>query len=107
MFFFKTANSMASYWNRDFFASETIALPPVTWDEFLVDARKLTRRTQDGTVTRSGAAMGLTTNIPEAMDVVSLLALQGGISIIDTASHAVTVAETRTTNQITTSPMET
>ena len=98
---------LALYWNRDFFASETIALPPVTWDEFLVDARKLTRRAQDGAVTRSGAAMGLTTNIPEAMDVVSLLALQGGISIIDPASHAVTVAETRTTNQITTSPMET
>lgn len=98
---------MVLYWNRDFFASETIALPPTTWDEFLVSARKLTHRTQDGTVTRSGAAMGLTTNIPEAMDIVSLLALQGGISIIDPSSHAVTIAETRTTNQIITSPMET
>lgn len=95
------------YWNRDFFASETIALPPATWDEFLVSARKLTRRAQDGSIARSGAAMGIATNIPEAVDVVSLLALQGGISIIDPVSHAVTMAETRTTNQITTSPMET
>ncbi len=95
------------YWNRDFFASETIALPPITWDEFLTDARKLTKRTQDGAITRSGAAMGLTSNIPDAVDIVSLLALQGGISIIDPATHAVTLAQTRTVNQITTSPAET
>ena len=98
---------LALYWNRDFFASETIALPPTTWDEFLEDARKLTKRTENGNITRSGAAMGLTTNIPEAIDIVSLLTLQGGISIIDPATHAVTLAQTRTTNQITTSPAQT
>src|SRR3989344_6229668 len=97
----------ALYWNRDFFASETIALPPTTWDEFLEDARKLTKRTENGNITRSGAAMGLTTNIPEAIDIVSLLTLQGGISIIDPATHAVTLAQTRTANQITTSPAQT
>lgn len=95
------------YWNRDFFASETIALPPSTWDEFLIDARRLTKRTETGNITRSGAAMGLTTNIPEAIDIVSLLTLQGGINIIDPATHAVTITQTRATNQITTSPIET
>ena len=95
------------YWNRDFFASESIALPPAAWDEFLVDAQKLTKRTETGNLTRSGAAMGLTTNIPGAVDIVSLLTIQGGISIIDPITHAVTLAQTRTTNQITTSPTET
>ncbi|OGZ47324.1 MAG: hypothetical protein A3J54_03465 [Candidatus Ryanbacteria bacterium RIFCSPHIGHO2_02_FULL_45_13b] len=95
------------YWNRDFFASETIALPPSTWDEFRTDAQRLTKRTETGNITRSGAAMGLTSNIPQAVDIVSLLALQGGISIIDPATHAVTIAQTSTTNQITTSPAET
>lgn len=95
------------YWNRDFFASETIALPPSTWDEFLTAARKLTKRTETGNITRSGAAMGLTANIPEAIDIISLLTLQGGVNIIDPATHAVTLTQTRTTNQITTSPTET
>ncbi|OGZ47602.1 MAG: hypothetical protein A3J55_04485 [Candidatus Ryanbacteria bacterium RIFCSPHIGHO2_02_FULL_45_17b] len=95
------------YWNRDFFASETIALPPSTWDEFLTDARRLTKRTETGNIIRSGAAMGLTTNIPDAVDIVSLLTLQGGISIIDPATHAVTISKTQTTNKITTSPTET
>src|SRR3989338_5296068 len=95
------------YWNRDFFASETIALPPSTWDEFLVDARKLTKRTESGNITRSGAAMGLVANIPDAIHIVSLLTLQGGISIIDPATHAVTLSQTHTTNKITTSPAQT
>lgn len=95
------------YWNRDFFASETISLPPTTWDEFLVDARKLTKRAENGNITRSGAAMGLTTNIPEATDIVSLLIIQGGTSIIEPKSHQITLAQTRTANKIITSPAET
>lgn len=98
---------MVLYWNRDFFASDAIALPPATWDQFLTTARQLTRRTDPGNLTRSGAAMGLTANIPEAVDIVSLLILQGGTSIIDPKTHAVTLAETRVTNQIQTSPTET
>lgn len=95
------------YWNRDFFAGESIALPPATWDQFLTDARRLTKRTETGNLTRAGAAMGLTSNIPEALDIVSLLIIQGGTSIIDPSTHAVTLGETRLTNKINTSPTET
>ena len=95
------------YWNRDFFASESIALPPKTWDEFLTNARLLTKRTETGNITRAGTAMGLTGNIPDAADMVSLLIIQGGVSIIDPKTHDVTLSETRSTNQIITSPAET
>lgn len=98
---------MVLYWNRDFFASDAIATPPVTWDEFLLDAQKLTKRTADGNLIRAGTAMGLTSNIPQAVDVVSLLMLQGGTSIIDPATRKVTIGESRLINQIHSSPTET
>ncbi len=98
---------MVLYWNRDFFASEAIALPPTTWDEFLMDTQKLTKRTPDGTITRAGAAMGLVGNIPQAVDIVSLLILQGGASIIDPQTHRITLGDTFLQNQIRVSPTET
>ncbi|TSC79092.1 MAG: multiple sugar transport system substrate-binding protein [Parcubacteria group bacterium Gr01-1014_29] len=98
---------MVLYWNRDFFASDAIATPPVTWDEFLLDAQKLTKRTPDGNLIRAGAAMGLASNIPQSTDIVSLLILQGGTSIIDPATRTVTIGESRLINQIQSSPTET
>jgi ABC-type glycerol-3-phosphate transport system substrate-binding protein len=95
------------YWNRDFFASEAIALPPSTWDIFLLDVQKLTKRTVSGNITRAGTAMGITSNIPQAIDIISLLILQGGTSIIDPQTHIVTLGEQRLDNEITVSSTQT
>mgnify|MGYP001593664819 CR=1 FL=1 len=95
---------MVLYWNKDFFASEAIALPPTTWDQFLISAQKLTKRAESGNLTRSGAAMGITTNIPQAVDIVILLMLQGGTSIVDPQTHEVTLNTTYLQNEIRTSP---
>lgn len=92
------------FWNKDFFASEAIALPPTTWDEFLMSSERLTRRAPDGTLTRAGAAMGLSENIPEAKDIVSLLILQGGTSLIDPQTKQVTLGEERLVNKININP---
>lgn len=94
------------YWNRDLFASEAIAEQPRTWDQFLTAASRLTKRTADGNITRAGAAMGLATNIPHAKDIVSLLILQGGTSIIDPQTKEVTLGESRLVNNINISPTE-
>lgn len=94
------------YWNKDFFASEAIALPPTTWDEFLAYSQRLTKRAPNGNLIRAGVAMGLTQNIPQAKDILSLLILQGGTSILDPQTHAVTLGETRLQNTIRVNPTE-
>lgn len=94
------------YWNKDFFASEAIGLPPKTWEEFLSYTGRLTKRSENGNITRAGAAMGLAENIPEAKDIVSLLILQGGTSIVDMQTHAITLGESRLENKIRVSPTE-
>lgn len=94
------------FWNKDFFASDAIAIPPRTWDEFLADATRLTKREANGNIIRSGAAMGLSGNIPEAKDILSLLILQGGNSIIDTTTHEVMLDATQANDRIRVSPAE-
>lgn len=94
------------FWNKDFFASDAIALPPRTWDEFLADATRLTKREANGNITRSGAAMGLSSNIPEAKDILSLLILQGGNGIIDIQTHDVVLDATQITDRVRVSPAE-
>jgi len=94
------------YWNKDFFASDAIALPPRTWDEFLENSIKLTKYGASENITRSGAAMGLASNIPEAKDILSLLIIQGGISIVDPATHHSTLSEGTTINGLRVSPAE-
>jgi multiple sugar transport system substrate-binding protein len=94
------------FWNKDFFASEAIALPPKTWNEFLDMSERLTRRSSEETIIRSGAAMGLASNIPEAKDIVSLITLQGGGSIVDQKTHRVTLGEGRLVNDLKVNPAE-
>src|SRR3989338_3878479 len=102
-----SVDPLVLFWNKDFFASEALALPPSTWDEFITYTERLTKRDAGGNITRAGAGLGLTSNIPEAKDIVSLLILQGGTSIIDTGSpHDITLGETRLVNQIRLSPTE-
>lgn len=94
------------YWNKDFFASEAIGLPPKTWEEFLTYSQRLTKREENGNIIRAGAAMGLTENIPAAKDILSLLILQGGTSIVDTQTHNITLGESRLDNSIRVNPTE-
>ncbi|PJE64510.1 MAG: hypothetical protein COU90_01560 [Candidatus Ryanbacteria bacterium CG10_big_fil_rev_8_21_14_0_10_43_42] len=94
------------FWNKDLFAGEALSLPPTTWDEFLIQSIRLTKKNGGDNITRAGSAMGLARNIPHAKDIMSLLILQGGTAIVDPATKDVTLGESRIINSINVSPTE-
>ncbi len=69
---------LALYYNKDLLGSAGISLPPATWPEVVDAVKKLTKIAQPGTFTRSGIAMGTSTNVNRAVDILSLLMLQDG-----------------------------
>ncbi|HEY4528122.1 MAG TPA: ABC transporter substrate-binding protein, partial [Candidatus Paceibacterota bacterium] len=66
------------YYNRDLFRNEAVSSPPKTWDEFLVTSQKLTKLDSVGVLARSGAALGLESNVRNFKEILSLLILQTG-----------------------------
>ena len=80
-------DTLALYWNKDFFNTAGIAQPPKNWDEFLEDVRKLTLKDENGNILRAGTALG-TSNINNASDILSLLMMQGGAKMTDGTSRA-------------------
>lgn len=77
-----TINPLVLYWNRDLFSTAGIANPPRYWDEFLTMAPRIARIDQSKNVLAGFAALGEFVNISYAKDVLSLLFLQSGDTIM-------------------------
>jgi len=75
-------DTLAMFYNKDFFNSEGIANPPQTWDELIEDVDILSKKDQWGQITRAGVSMGTAENINRATDILSLLMLQNGTKMI-------------------------
>lgn len=54
---------------------------PNTWQQFIDDSAKLTKRDQNGKILTAGAAMGTYDNIDHAPDIISLLFAQNGVDL--------------------------
>ncbi len=69
------------YYNVDHFAEAGIAEPPASWEAFRQNAVKLTVYDQDdpNRLIRGGAALGLSSNVDHASDILGLMWLQSGI----------------------------
>lgn len=80
-------DTLAIYWNKDFFNTAGIAQPPKNWDEFLEDVQKLTLKDENGNILRAGTALG-TSNINNSADILSLLMMQGGAKMTDGTRRA-------------------
>lgn len=77
-------DTLALVYNRDLLDQEGIVAPPKTWREFETAALKLTKRNESGEMTQSGAAIGGSgRNVINADDIVYLLMLQKGVSMMD------------------------
>ena len=76
---------LALYYNRDLLGSAGIATPPRTWAEVVDDVKKLTRQDRLGNFEINGIALGTTTNINRATDVLSLLMLQNGTAVYNSS----------------------
>ena len=83
------ADPLALFINNDLFTKNFIASPPKTWDEFLNDAAKLTRKDSSGNIAISGAALGRAENIENAPLILTTLFLQSGEKIINNLGEVV------------------
>ncbi len=78
-----SVDSLALYYNKDLFNQAGIANPPKTWNEFINDAIMLTKVDSFGNINQSGAALGTAYNINRSTDILNLIMLQNGTTMMD------------------------
>lgn len=71
-------DSLALYYNKDLLGTSGIATPPKTWAELSADVQQIKRSDNRGYFTRSGAALGTSSNVNRAVDILYLMMLQQG-----------------------------
>jgi ABC-type glycerol-3-phosphate transport system substrate-binding protein len=72
-------DTLAMIYNKDYFDSAGIAVPPATWEDFDADVVKLRVVSSTGQIARAAVALGGTkTSMANAEDVLYLLMLQNG-----------------------------
>ncbi|HEU5114756.1 MAG TPA: extracellular solute-binding protein [Candidatus Paceibacterota bacterium] len=79
-----TVDPMVMYWNRDIFSNAGVAVPPTSWTQFFDLAPKVTVKDDNGNVTQSLVAFGESANVTHFKDMLALLAMQAGTSIVGT-----------------------
>ncbi|MBI1833247.1 MAG: extracellular solute-binding protein [Candidatus Andersenbacteria bacterium] len=79
-----SVDTLALYYNQDLLAAAGIANAPRTWTDFQRAVEKLTKVSRLGIIQDggSGAAMGTASNINRASDVLQMLMMQQGLSIL-------------------------
>jgi len=76
-------DTLALYYNKDIFNTNSIPQPPSRWEEFLDDVEKLTVSDERGNIVKAGAVLGTARNINRSTDILSLLMLQSGAQMVN------------------------
>jgi len=80
---------LVMYWNRDLFSSGGLAQPPKTWESFLNETTPaLTRRDSQFEITQSAVALGEYVNVRHAKEILAMLFLQAGSTMVDEQNQA-------------------
>lgn len=77
---------LVTYWNRDLFSSAGISNPPVYWDDFLRLSESLTKRDDANKIIKSAVSIGEFSNVTNAKEIISAMALQTGIPVTTRSS---------------------
>jgi len=98
---------MVMYWNRDILAEAGFAKPPQYWDEFVTYAERITVRDKANNVLRATIALGEYDNVAHAKDILALLIMQAGGSIVSRTEDGALVADLAITTTQTVTPAQT
>lgn len=93
-------DTLALFYNRDYFNSANIPSPPKTWAELTDDAKRLAKFSDIGSIQRSGVALGVASNVDHAADIMLALILQKGGGIVDQAGTRSAIASQATEDAI-------
>ena len=77
-----SVDPLVMYYNRPLFDGAGVALPPAYWDEFFALAPKLTIRGPLLSISQSFVALGESSNVTHAKEILSALMLQLGNGIV-------------------------
>lgn len=78
-----SVDTLALFVNDTHLAQASIPVPPTTYDQLILDVPKLTNQSVTGEIIQSGIALGTAKNINRASDILSLLMLQNGTTIME------------------------
>lgn len=89
-------DTLALFYNRDYFNSANIPQPPDTWEALTESVKQLTKYTEVGSIRRSGVAIGRATNVDHAADILLALIYQSGGGVIDESRRVSALSGERT-----------
>lgn len=75
-------DTLALYYNTSIFNDAGLASPPLTWTEFKAAVKNITRLNENNQIVRSAVAMGRADNVDRAADILSVLMMQNGASML-------------------------
>ncbi len=76
-------DTLAMYYNKDLFNNAGIITPPKYWNrEFQQAVTKLTKQDVHGNIIQSGVALGGSSNIERYSDILSVLMMQNGATML-------------------------
>lgn len=76
-------DTLALYYNRDLMARGQVAVPPTNWNEFIASVSAIRKIDTQKRIVLPAAALGTAENIPYYFDLLSLIMMQGGATMID------------------------
>lgn len=92
-------DTLAFFYNKDYFNTAGISAPPETWEELVDDnLGKLIQRNQWGDIERAGISLGTAENINRSTDILSLIMLQNGTEMVSADKKTSTISSTITLN---------
>jgi multiple sugar transport system substrate-binding protein len=78
-------DGLGVYYNKDLLKDAGYVAPAENWDDFVTQAKKLTEYDDEGAIKIAGAGLGTSSNIDFSFDIVSLLMLQEGATVVDSS----------------------
>lgn len=82
-------DGLGLYYNKTLLKTAGYSIPEDNWDDFVTQAKALTQYDSDNKIIVAGAGVGSADNIDSSFDIVCLLMLQEGSTIIDSSGKTV------------------
>ncbi len=76
-------DTLALYYNKALYNNAGLVSPPKTWDDFNKSVESLSQKNSNGDIIRSGTALGTAANVNYASDILNLLMLQTGATMLN------------------------
>lgn len=86
-------DGLGVYYNKDLLQQAGYSTPKETWDELLTQAKALTQYDSEGNIEVGGIGLGTENNVEFSFEIVSLLMLQEGATIVDPTTGTTTFSE--------------